>query len=186
MQGLIYVPGQEELVSLELPSSLGPGPLEKSSSLCQLWGEETPGGSTATMPGPANRRGTLQEQSRAVKELWSSTAPSPVSGRLDSILPPEQKGGGRESEIDDLRNSSSLKSKPRASHVSSLTPFNSQHTHLKQEHIHENYTKSKPKSCGEATGLGALTVVVARRRLKLSVRSSRIGAAVNFDSRVGG
>ena len=81
-------------------TSIKPGPA--------VMGGGDPCGSTATTPGTATRRGALQGHSGAHKELWPSTAPSSLSGRLDSVLPPECEGVGRESEVDDLRNSSSL------------------------------------------------------------------------------
>ena len=81
-------------------TSIKPGPA--------VMGGGDPCGSTATTPGTATRRGALQGHSGAHKKLWPSTAPSPLSGRLDSVLPPEPEVVGRESEVDDLRNSSSL------------------------------------------------------------------------------
>ncbi|KAH3787200.1 hypothetical protein DPMN_165320 [Dreissena polymorpha] len=42
---------------------------------------------------------------------WPSTAPVSISSGLDSVSPLDQDGIGRGSEIDELRKSSSLKSK---------------------------------------------------------------------------
>ena len=71
------------------------------------WAEETPAVQRPS-PGPTTRRGALQGHSGAPKKLLAIHCTQPPPGRLDSVLPPEQEGEGRESEVDDLRNSTSL------------------------------------------------------------------------------